>query len=324
VRGAITVENSALDDSVLIKTDGLAVYHLAAMVDDQLMKVSHVIRGSEWLSTFPLHSHIIRALGWNEPVFVHLSVFLKPSGKGKMSKRESPDLSKDGYSIFLKDMQDLGYLPEAVVNWIVLMGWSYDDRTEFFTLADLVEKFNLQNLNPAPAAINFSKLDHFNGLHIRNTAPARLANEVRPFLERAGCTIDNAKLNQMIPIVRERLVTLDDIVPFGGFFFQDEIQPAFDELIGNKMTAAESAQVICKVLEILSTQPRTQEIEDQMRHLAAEMGYSVGQVFGIVRVAVTGQKISPPLIESLAIIGYDIVISRLQKGLEILNKEARD
>lgn len=324
LRGDITVENSALDDSVLVKTDGLAVYHLAAMVDDHLMRISHVIRGSEWLSTFPLHSHIIRALGWDEPVFVHLSLFLKPSGKGKMSKRESPDLSKDGYSIFLKDMKDLGYLPEAVVNWIALMGWSYDDHTEFFTLADLVEKFNLQSLNPAPAAINFSKLDHFNGLHIRNSIPSRLADEVKPFLEKNGYLVDDAKLNQMIPIVRERLVTLDDIVPFGGFFFRDEIQPGIDDLIGNKMSAAESAQVIQKVLETLIAKPDLQGIEDQLRRLAEEMGYSVGQVFGIIRVAVTGQKVSPPLIESMAIIGYERVSSRLQKALEMLEKHARD
>ncbi len=114
LRGDITVDNSALDDSIIVRSDGLALYHLAAMADDHLMNISHVIRGSEWLPTFPLHAHIIRAFGWEAPIFVHLSVFLKPSGKGKMSKRESADLIKDGYSIFLKDMQDLGYLPEAV------------------------------------------------------------------------------------------------------------------------------------------------------------------------------------------------------------------
>ncbi len=132
------------------------------------MKITHVIRGSEWLPTLPLHSHIHRALGWQEPEWVHLSVFLKPTGKGKMSKREAADLIKDGHSIFVKDFDSLGYLPEAVVNWITLMGWSFDDHTEFFSLQDLVEKFSLTRLNPSPAAINFTKLDHFNGLHIRN------------------------------------------------------------------------------------------------------------------------------------------------------------
>jgi len=168
LRGEISVENRNLDDYILVKSDGLALYHLAAMVDDHLMGITHVIRSAEWLSTFALHAHIIRAFDWEEPEWVHLSIFLKPSGKGKMSKRESSSLMKDGYSIFLNELKSLGYLPEAVVNWIALMGWSYDDHTEFFTLDDLVAKFSLDRCNPAPAAINFSKLDHFNGLHIRS------------------------------------------------------------------------------------------------------------------------------------------------------------
>jgi len=140
LRGDITVENKNLDDSILVKSDGWALYHLAAMVDDNLMKITHVIRGSEWLPSLPLHALICRAFGWTEPVWVHLSIFLKPSGKGKMSKRESADLLKDGHSIFVKDLQELGYIPEGVVNWVSLMGWSYDDHNEFFTLDDLVEK----------------------------------------------------------------------------------------------------------------------------------------------------------------------------------------
>ena len=164
------------------------------MVDDHLMGITHVIRGSEWLSTFPLHGHIIRAFGWQEPVFVHLSIFLKPSGKGKMSKRESSQLIQDGYSIFLNDLRELGYIPEAVVNWTALMGWSYDDHTELFTLPDLVEKFDLDKLNPSPAAINFTKLDHFNGVHIRGLSPVELAQRIRPFIAAAGCKVDDEKL----------------------------------------------------------------------------------------------------------------------------------
>jgi len=132
LRGEITVENRTLDDYILVKSDGWALYHLAAMVDDNLMKITHVIRGSEWLPSLPLHSLICRAFGWNEPVWVHLSIFLKPSGKGKMSKRETADFSKDGHSFFIKDLQELGYTPEGVVNWISLMGWSFDDHTVVF------------------------------------------------------------------------------------------------------------------------------------------------------------------------------------------------
>jgi glutamyl-tRNA synthetase len=221
LRGAITVENRQLDDYIIVKSDGLALYHLAAMVDDHLMEITHVIRGSEWLPTFPLHAHIIRALGWKEPEFVHLSLFLRPSGKGKMSKRESADVAKDGYSIFVKDLKDLGYTPEGVVNWIALMGWSLDDRTEFFTLADLVKCFSLERLNPSPAAINFTKLDHFNGLHIRTLRADELARRVRPHLERAGLTVDGERLLQVVPLIRERMVTLDDASRWAFFFRED-------------------------------------------------------------------------------------------------------
>ena len=140
----------------------------------------------------------------------------------------------------LKDMQELGYLPEAVVNWIALMGWSYDDHTEVFSLDDLVQKFSLSSLNPAPAAINYSKLDYFNGLHIRKLDKERLAREVKPFLLKAGYTVDDTKLALMMPIVQERLVTLDDIIPFGGFYFRENIQPEPGDLIGSKMTSQET------------------------------------------------------------------------------------
>jgi len=128
----MTIKNQNLDDYILIKSDGLAVYHLAAIADDHLMKITHVLRGSEWLPTFPLHVHIIRAFGWEEPDFIHLSIFLKPSGKGKMSKRESPELMKDGYSIFVTDLEKLGYIPEAVVNWIALMAGAMMRKANIF------------------------------------------------------------------------------------------------------------------------------------------------------------------------------------------------
>jgi len=204
LRGDITVENRTLDDYILVRSDGLALYHLAAAVDDHLMKITHVIRGSEWLPTFPLHSLIHRAFGWEEPEWVHLSLFLKPSGKGKMSKRERAELVKDGYSFFIKDLEELGYLPEAIVNWIALMGWSYDDHTEFFSLRDLVEKFSLDKLNPSPAAINYTKFDHFNGLHIRALPVTELARRMKPFFLAKGIQADDATLLRIAPIVRER------------------------------------------------------------------------------------------------------------------------
>jgi glutamyl-tRNA synthetase len=320
LRGPITYENRNLDDYIIVKSDGLALYHLASMLDDHLMKITHVIRGSEWLSTFPLHAHIIRAFGWDEPEWVHLSVFLKPSGKGKMSKRESADLLKDGYSIYVKDLEELGYLPEAVVNWIALMGWSFDDHTEFFTLADLVEKFDLDRLNPSPAAINFSKLDHFNGLHIRALALPDLAARLKPFLEKAGYQVDDDKLNQIAPIVQERLVTFEDVIEVAGFFFEPTVNPNLEDLVGKNMTAADSARAVRAAYALLEDLPEInpQTAEQPLRDLTEQLGLKPGQFFGILRVAVTGRKVSPPLLESMAVIGKQTVLERLQNAIQTL------
>ena len=322
IRGDIVVENTSLDDTIIVRSDGLPVYHLAAMVDDQLMKVTHVIRGLEWLSTFPLHVHIIRAFGWREPEFIHLSVFLKPSGKGKMSKRESANLIQDGPSIFVKDLADQGYIPEGVVNWTALMGWSYDDHTEFFTLNDLVDKFSLDKLNPAPAAINFTKLDHFNGVHIRNLELADLARRVKPYFVKAGYQVDDHKLIKMMPILRERLVTLDDAILFGGFFFKDDVYPSLQELVGKEMDAQASAEILRQiylVIESLSEFSRD-SLEQSIRTVIEDRGLGVGQVFGILRMAITGQKVSPPLIESMEIIGREKVLNRIQGAINMLIK----
>jgi glutamyl-tRNA synthetase len=319
IRGDITVENASLDDTIIVRSDGLPVYHLAAMVDDNVMKITHVIRGLEWLSTFPLHIHLIHAFGWQAPEFVHLSVFLKPSGKGKMSKRESTQV-QDGPSIFVKDLADLGYIPEGVVNWTALMGWSYDDHTEFFVLKDLIDKFSLDKLNPSPAAINFTKLDYFNGLHIRNLELNDLAQRVKPYFLKAGYAVDESTLKKIIPLIRERLVTLDDAIPFGGFFFKDEILPDPHELIGKDMNVATSIEVLrmCSTL-LESLQDFSKDnLESQLRSSVEEHGWSVGQAFGILRVAVTGQKVSPPLIESMEVIGKEKVMQRIKNADKIL------
>lgn len=321
LRGDITVENRTLDDFILVKSDGWALYHLAAMVDDHLMKVTHVVRGSEWLPTFPLHGLICRAFGWTEPVWVHLSVFLKPSGKGKMSKRETADLIKDGFSFFIKDLEELGYLPEAVINWVALMGWSYDDHTEFFKLEDLVEKFSLDHLNPSPAAINYSKLDHFNGLHIRSLTDVDLANRIQPFFGKAGLSADINTLIKLAPILKERLTTLDDAVELAGFFFRDSVNITVEELIQKGMTKEEVKKVAKDCFTILKSNLELDKstTEPELREYVETSGYSAGQVFGILRVAITGQRVSPPLFESMEVIGKEIVIRRVEDAIALLS-----
>jgi glutamyl-tRNA synthetase len=320
MRGEITWDNSQLDDTVLLKSDGLPTYHLAAMADDYEMKITHVIRGSEWLSTFPVHVNVIRALGWPEPAWMHLSIFLKPSGKGKMSKREAAEAIQDGHSIFVMDLKGLGYIPEGVLNWIVLMVWGVAED-DVMTLEDMVQRFTPDNLNPSPAAINFAKLDHFNGTHIRLMQADDLAGRIKPFFEREGYRVDDEKLLKIVPLIRERLVTLDDCIPFAGFFFKDEVSPQPQDLVAKDLTPTQSADVARKALAILEALPEIshQSAEPPLRQFVEEAGLHPNQVFGILRVAVTGQKVSPPLFESMEIIGRETVLARIRRAVDMLS-----
>jgi glutamyl-tRNA synthetase len=320
LRGDIAVENKNLDDFIIVKSDGFALYHLAAMVDDHLMGITHVFRTTEWLPTFPLHVRIYEAFGWQQPVWIHPSIFLKPSGKGKMSKRESAEMALDGQSIFLTDLAGLGYLPEAVVNWIALMGWSYDDHTEFFQMADLIEKFDINKLNPSPAAINFSKFDHFNGLHIRALPPGELAHRLQPYFQAANIPADLPSLERIAPLIQERIPSLDEAPPLAGFFFREAVSPSVDDLIPKKTSREEAHTIALRALSILESLPEITHttVEPPLRALAEELEVSAGQVFGVLRGAVTGQQISPPLLESMAIIGRDKVLARVRAAVGIL------
>ncbi len=319
LRGDIVIENRNVDDYVILKSDGLPTYHLAAMVDDHLMQITHVIRGLEWQSTFPLHVMIIRAFGWEEPVWVHLSVFRKPEGKGKMSKRDTSEAAKGDHSIFIKDLKELGYIPEGILNWIALMGWGVPED-DVMTLDQMVERFELDKLTASPAAINFQKLDHFNGTHIRLLPDPELAARIKPFFVEAGYSVKDDVLIKIVPLIRERLVTLDDCIPFAGFFFKDVVEPNPDELIAKGLDAKRSAAIARKTYEILSALPDLthQTTEPPMRAYVEQSGLSANQVFGILRVATTGQKVSPPLFESVEIIGKEKSLERLKKAIEIL------
>jgi glutamyl-tRNA synthetase len=319
IRGDIVTENRYLDDYVLLKSDGLPTYHLAAMVDDHEMKITHVLRSAEWLPTFPLHVQIIRAFGWEEPVWLHPSILLKPSGKGKMSKRDAAAAMKDGHSTFVDDLDGLGYIPEGVLNWIALMGWGVADD-DVMSLDEMIERFSIDNLTPSPAAINFQKLDHFNGTHIRRLTTEQLAQRVKSFLTETGLEVDDDTLLKVTPLIRERLVTLDDSIAFASFFFKDTIEPNPEDLIAKGLDASQSAAIARESHKILASLPEMshQTAEPPMREFVERSGWSANQVFGILRVAVTGQKVSPPLFESMEVIGKEKVLERVQHAISLL------
>ncbi|MBM4421820.1 MAG: glutamate--tRNA ligase [Chloroflexi bacterium] len=324
LRGGITVDNSTLDDFIILKSDGLSLYHLAAMVDDHLMGITHVIRSSEWIPSLPKHALILRAFGWGEPQWVHLSVFLKPSGKGKMSKRETANLkAEEGHSIFVRDMSELGYLPEAVLNWIALMGWSLDDKTDVLTLDEMIRGFSIERLNPAPAAISFDKLDHYSGVHIRALPPEELAKRIKPYFDQAGLNADESALLRIVPLIQVRIATLDESVSMAGFFFRDRIDYDPAGLIPKGMDAASALAALHRSIDLLGSLPDLAHptTEPPMRALASELKLKPAQLFGILRLAITGQQISPPLFETIALLDRETVFARLAKAETYLRGE---
>ena len=316
LRGDITVDNSTIDDYILVKTDGLALYHLAALVDDHEMKITHVFRGSEWLGTFPLHALIIRAFGWEDPKWCHLSVFLKPTGKGKMSKR---DVTSE-QSIYVLELRDLGYLPEAIVSWVALMGASFGAEEELLDIAGLAERFNVENLNPSAARVNFEKLDDFNGKWIRRLDITDLTGRLLPFFAKAGIDADPALLRRIVPLIQPRLVTLDDAVDFAGLFFRPVPDSTAEALTPKGLTRPQALSALEAAHRLIrSSESFTSEaLEPPLRALAEQLGLKPGQLFGILRQAATGQPVSPPLFESMEIIGREVVLGRLEKAEAIL------
>ena len=237
-----------------------------------------------------------------------------------MSKR---DVTSE-QSIFVLGLRDLGYVPEAINNWIALMGASFGSEDEVFSLDEMCARFSLDHLNPAPARVSFDKLDHFNGLYLRKLPPSDLGARVKPFFERAGIEPDDATLARIIPLIQERIVTLDDAVEMAGFFFRAEVTPSPEDLVPKGLTPLEALSALGRARDLLGSLPAFEPAvtEPPLRALAAELGLKPGQLFGILRAAITGQTVSPPLFESMAIVGRKVSLERLDRAAELLRAMA--
>ena len=312
--GDITVENETLDDLVLLKSDGYPTYHLANVVDDHLMQISHIMRGDEWLPSVPKHVLLYRAFGWQIPVYAHLPLILAPSGKGKLSKRHG--------GVEVREFRKQGYLPEAMINYLARVGWSYDGSTEIFGRDELVRYFDLAGVNNSPARFSYERLEWMNGYYIRQMPAGELAQRLVPVLTKAGYPATAADLEPIVPLVQERIKTLSEVIEWTDFFFQDvsELEYDAESLVAKKLTAAESLTALQRVREALAALPRfdAEAIEGTLRPLATELGLKLGPMLGSVRVAVTGKTVAPPLFETLAILGRARTIARLDRAIEIL------
>jgi glutamyl-tRNA synthetase len=307
VRGQIRVKNDTLQDAVLLKADGYPTYHLAHMVDDHLMRISHVIRAEEWIASTPLHVILYQAFGWELPRFAHVPVILHPSG-GKISKRKHPEAA---ISYFIKG----GYLPEAVTNFLCNVGWNYgkkDERGEevqVFSKEEAAAVFDITRVTSSGTKFDVVKLQWLNGEYIRLMAPDALAERLRPPLEQGGYTVDMDLLRRITPLIQPRLKVLNDVIPVAGFFFAPEVHPAPEALVQKGMTPESTRQALIATLETLAALPdfaaATQEAA--LRALATTLGLKPGQLFGAIRTAISGQNVSPPLFESMEALGRPVV-----------------
>jgi glutamyl-tRNA synthetase len=315
IRGGdqIAVRNEDLYDIVLVKSDGMPVYHLAHLIDDHLMGITHVIRGEEWVPSTPYHVLIYEALGWELPVFAHVPNILREDGRGKLSKRKD-DVATNRF-------WERGYLPEAMFNYLALQGWSYDDHTEIMAREEIIERFTIARVQASPARWNPDKLRDINGVYIRRTPTPELARRILPFLARAGLVgqppapAEVAYVEGMVPLVQERMEELSQAPEALAFFFREVSYPEPGLLIQKNMDAAATLGALRAAQERLALVPagdwQGESLEATLRAQAAELGLKPGQFFGVLRVAVTGRAVAPPLFGTLAVLGRERTWARL-------------
>jgi glutamyl-tRNA synthetase len=314
LRDEIVIQNTEVDDQVLLKTDGFPTYHLANVVDDHLMGITHVMRAEEWIPSTPKHVLLYRAFDWEPPVFCHLPL-LRNSDKTKISKRKNPT-SIDWY-------RENGYLPEALVNFLSLMGWYPKDGVEVFPPSRFVAEFEPQDIKTTGPVFDLQKLSWLNGEYIRLLDAETLAARIVAFeREHRGRELDPAAVLPLVPLVRERLKTLADFESWTDFFFSEGVAVTKDAFLAGvkKLTPDQQVEVLKLAHETLrqANAIDSRHVEEPLREAATARGYKVGDVFMCLRLAVTGKAATPPLVESMAALGRDRCLARIAHAIELL------
>ncbi len=308
IHGKIEFANDTFGDFVIIKSDGYPTYHFAHVIDDHLMRISHVFRGDEWISSTPKHIQIFEALGWGSeiPFYVHLPLIVGPD-KAKLSKRHGAESAM----IY----RDNGYLPEAIFNFLALLGWSPKTDQEIFSREELIAKFDLKGVNPTMPTFNIDKLNWYNGQYIRALSDSDLADRIinGNFIDTKIVTKD--QILKIIPLIKERMVTLKDFEKFSTFFF-GEFAPNITEL-SKKHSEKEITTILNDALNILDHQDTldTLNLEESFRSYVQKTQQKPSNVFMVLRVAVTGSIATPPLFQTMEVIGKDECISRIKQNL---------
>ena len=311
IRGEVTIGYSVLDDQVLLKSDGFPTYHLAVVVDDHLMGISHVIRGEEWLSSVPKHLLLYRYFGWEAPVLAHLPLLLNPD-RSKLSKRQG--------DVAVEEYRNKGYLKEAIVNFVALLGWNPGDDREIFTMEELIHEFTLERVGKAGAVFNIEKLNWLNQQHIRRKETKELAELLKPLMEKAGIPIaDDEYFQKVVELLKEKLTVLNDFVEYSRYFFEDPT--SYDEAGIEKhwdVNTPQHLKVLMEQLASLENFTKT-SIEEKMKMVAEQFQIKPAKIIHPVRLALSGRQVGPGLYEMMEVLGKEQTLRRLKTAIERLH-----
>jgi len=327
IRGDISVNTSTLDDKVLFKSDGMPTYHLAHMVDDHLMKITHVIRGEEWLPSLPLHVLLYGAYGWDPPLFAHLPLLLKPDGKGKLSKRDGDKMGFPVFPLFwpygetAKGYREEGYYPEAFINMLALLGWNPGTEQEIFSMEELINAFSLERVGKSGSRFDPEKAKWFNHQYLQRRTNNQLALEFREFLRAKGYHVDMVRLEMLIGLVKERVSFVKEIWEQTDFFFK--APDGYDPEVVKKRWQPDSGKILKELISVLQgvedfTATAT---ESAVRAWIETKGYNTGSVMNAFRLVIVGTLRGPHMFDIISWIGKGDTVNRIEKGISEIGRE---
>ncbi len=322
IRGEVTIDTSTLDDKVLFKSDGMPTYHLANIVDDHLMEITHVIRGEEWLPSMALHLMLYRAFGWQAPAFAHLPLILKPVGNGKLSKRDGIKL---GFPVFpmdwtengetLKGFSGEGYFPEALINFLALLGWNPGNDEEIFSMEQLIQLFDLEKVHKAGARFDPEKIKWFNHQYLQMKPNDELATLFQKDLTKRGVTAPIATVEKVVGLIKERASFVSDFWELCKFFFEAPTQ--YDEKAIKKQWKEQTPTIVKEVAEVIQNTVNFTSIalEEAVKQYMETKGLGFGQVMPPLRLALVGELKGPHVFDIIEVIGKEETLRRLDSIL---------
>jgi glutamyl-tRNA synthetase len=326
IRGHIVVNSDTLDDKVLFKSDGMPTYHLANIVDDHLMEISHVIRGEEWLPSLPLHIMLYRSFGWTPPLFSHLPLLLKPDGKGKLSKRDGDKMGFPVFPLFwpfgetAKGYREEGYYPEAFINMLALLGWNDGTEQELFSMQELIKAFSIERVHKAGSRFDPEKAKWFNHQYLQKMSNDTIAMEFREFLRAKGYHVDIKNLEVLIQLVKERVSFVKEVWNETDFFFK--APETYDPEVIKKRWTSDSPSLLLELRTLLENAEdfTATGTEALVKRWIEEKGYNMGTVMNAFRLVIVGASRGPHMYDIISWIGKAATLKRIDKGLSLIGR----